>query len=377
MKQYTTIPALFVMLLLINACGNHSAIDDNSANEKDHLIQITQKQIASEGIEMGEPSNRIFDEHITCNGYIMAPSDGIAQISTPLSGIVKNINCSLGDFVKKGEVLCSITSNELITFQQDFAEISARLSRLRADYERNKILYDEKIGAEKDFLAAESEYNAMTAKFHALKIRLELMGLDVSKIEKGNMYSSFPVVAPIKGYITNLNLVLGQFAEQQKSLMEIVDVNKLQLKLFVYQEDMSKLIPGQNISFKSLGDQNSLHSATLLSTGKSIDPETKTIQCLARIKNDDGTDFINQSYIEAQVIVNQSEVRALPTEAVLKSEKDYFVFVVDKVDKEVYYIRKVKVSVGRVFKEFSEITEGNITGKVLINGVYNLQSKLE
>lgn len=236
MRQYTIITLSLIFISLISGCGRHSGTNESLTGEQDHLIHITQKQLDSEGIKFGEPAKRLFNEQIAVNGYIMAPTEGIAQISIPVSGNVESINCSLGDFVKKGEVLGTILSNELIVLQQDFAETAAKLKQVKADYDRIKILYDEKIGAGKDFIAMESEYKAVTAKYHSLKIRLELLRLNVNKIENGEFVASYPVVAPIKGYVTNMNMVLGQFAEQQRQLIEIVDVNKLQLRLSIFQK---------------------------------------------------------------------------------------------------------------------------------------------
>ncbi|MEA1898807.1 MAG: efflux RND transporter periplasmic adaptor subunit, partial [Bacteroidota bacterium] len=190
----------------------------------------------------------------------------------------------------------------------------------------------------------------------------------------GELYSEFSITAPIDGYITNLNIMLGQFIEQQKSLIKIIDVNQLQLQLSVFENDLKELNIGQNIKFYSLGRPNTIHYARLSSVGKTINLESKTIQCIAKINNEDGFSFINNSYIEARIIINQREAKALPNEAILKSGKDYYVFIVEKSDKQIYYFRKVKVNIGSVSNEFTEIIAGEGLTKVVTNGVYNLQT---
>ena len=304
MKLYKSNLAFLLLLVLIPpGCSNTSVTNGDIESETEQLIRITQEQVISEEIELGEPTSHIFEESFTCNGYIMAPANGMAQISTPVSGIVEAVNCALGDYVNKGEVLCLLSSNDLMVIQQEFAETSAKLKQLKADYERSKTLFDEKIGAEKDFLAVESDYKAMTAKYNSLKIRLEMLSLDVTKIIEGKLYSSFPVVAPIMGYITNMNLLLGQFIEQQQSLVEIIDINQLQLQLSIFEDNIAKLRTGQNVQFNSVGETSSTHSATVTSIGKTINPESRTIMCIANISDEDGVRFINGAYIEASVIV--------------------------------------------------------------------------
>lgn len=324
---------------------------------------------------IGTISSQTFEDEVRCNGYITAAANGMAQVSTPFAGIVESVNCSMGGFVKKGQTLCMISGNDLMALQQEFTETSARLRRLKSDYERSKSLYDEKIGAEKDFIATESEYRATKSKYLSLKLRLELLRLNIAKIEAGDLYASFSLISPINGYITKQNLVLGQFIEQQKLLVEIVDISKLQIQLSVFEKDIAKLKTGQIVNFSAPGENSFRNKATLVSIGRAVDPVTKTVTCIAAIKNRQQTNLINQSYIEAIIAVNSSEAKALPTESLIKSGKDYYVLLIEKSDNEAYYLRKQKVNIGRNAKGFAEITGGNDLPKVLLKGVYNLSSE--
>ncbi|MCK5840301.1 MAG: efflux RND transporter periplasmic adaptor subunit [Bacteroidales bacterium] len=376
MRRYNLINALFIVLLFITfGCADTSKTNEDVISETGRFIQITQKQFASDNMEIGEVTIQNFKDEVKCNGYITAPPNGMAQISTQISGIVETINCSFGDYVKKGDILCMLSTNELFVLQQNFIETSAILKRLKADYERSKALFNEKIGAEKDLISIESEYEAMMAKHQSLKLRLELLKLNVSKIEAGELYAAFPVIAPINGHITSLNIVLGQFIELHKTLIEIVDVNQLQLQLSVFENDIKKLKPGQRIQFNSMGETDSLHYAILFSTGKTINMESMTIQCIAKIENKDKVMFINHSYIEAAIIVNQREANALPNDAISKAGQDNFIFVVEKSDNQIYYLRKVKVNIGCVSKGFSEIINGDALTKIITKGVYNLHTE--
>lgn len=376
MKRINSIFAAFILLIFTTSgCGESVKTMENTANESGHRIQITKKQFDSDSMKIGVATMHYFEDEVRCNGYILAPANGMAQISAPLSGIVENIHCSIGDYVTKGQILCKLTSNELMLLQQDFAETSAKLNRLKSEYERSKTLFDEKIGTEKDFIATESEYKTMKSKYQSLKLRLELLKLNASKIEAGELYSTFAVISPINGYITNMNVVLGQFTEQQKELLEIVDVDQLQLRLSVFENDINKLKIGQDIRFNTSGEPASVHSAILTSIGKTINPESKTIQCVAKINNESGDTYINRSYIEAMIIVNQKEAYALPNDAIVKSGKDYYVYIVEKLDSQTCDLRKEKVAIGRVSKGFTEIIKGKDLTKVLIQGVYNLPAE--
>ena len=327
----------FSILFFMSGCAGPEATDDVGSNESEDLIQITQQQYEAENMEIGEISMQPFEETITCNGHVAAPPNGMAQISTQISGIVESIHCSIGDYVKKGQVLCRLASTELIMLQQDFAETSVNLKRLKADWERSKALYEEKIGAEKDYLATESEYQINKAKYQTLKLRLENLDLDVVKIEAGELYGTFPIMTPISGYITDLQIVLGQFIENQKKLIEIVDINQFRLQLSVFETDMKYIKVGQDVQFRTVGESDIIHTATITSIGKTINMETKTIKYFAKIEKAEAFKLINNTYIEAKISVNQTAAEALPSEAILKSGQDYYVLVLEKSENQNYY----------------------------------------
>jgi cobalt-zinc-cadmium efflux system membrane fusion protein len=363
------------LVCLTPGCGGPEKTKEDEGSEAVQLVQVSHKQFESEGMKIGDASMQPFDDEVTCNGYIMAPANGMAQISAPLAGIVEAVHCATGEYVKKGQTLCMISGNELMLMQLDFAETSAKLKRLESDYKRIQALYNEKIGAEKDFMAIESDYRSMKSKYQSLKLRLEHLKLDVSKIEAGEPYAAYAVKSPLNGYITSVNLVLGQFTEQQKSLIEIVDVSQLQLQLLVFENDVSKLKAGQAVRFNSLNEPVTGHAATLMSIGKTINPESRTIQCIAKIENGVGTDLINRTYVEAKVTVAQKKAMALPNDAFVKSGKDHFIFIVEKQKDQTYYLRRVKVSIGKTSGDYTEISGGTDFKTVLIKGVYNLPAE--
>ncbi|MCF6171130.1 MAG: efflux RND transporter periplasmic adaptor subunit [Bacteroidales bacterium] len=375
MKRTFFLPAIFIVIIIVaTGCGQAESTGQEEVLSSDGLIQLTRKQFETDGMRTGEPVMANFGGKVKCYGYITTPPNGMAQISARISGLVDAVYCLPGDYVKKGKVLCMLSTNELIVLQQDFAVTSAKLASLKAGYERVRALYDEKIGSEKEYIATESEYKAMQAKYQALKLRLQMLNLEPSKIEAGELYPRFPVIAPISGYITSLNIVLGQFVEQQTVLMDIVDVKQLQLQLSVFENDLDKLKTGQRIRFTSLGKPGTTHFAVLSSIGKSVGTASKTIPCIARIDMEEGAHHINNSYVEATIILSNREAKSLPDEAIVKSGDEYFVFVVEKSDGQSYFLRKVKVNIGSKSDGFTEIVGATAKlSDVVIGGVYNLQ----
>ena len=373
MKRYKILLIFLSMMFLAVSCSSENRHDGTEESSDARLIRLTQEQFAVNGMKLGKVSSYDFENIIDCNGYVAATPNGLASVSTQVGGLVKRINVAAGDIVKKGEVLCELTSNDFIKMQQEFSEASAKLKQLRSDYLRSKELYSQDIGSEKDFVAKESAYKAMKAKYKALKLQLTLLDLDVKKIENGDLFLTYPVVSPIRGQVSDVYINLGQYVEQQQKLMEVVDESQLQLRLSVFENDIYYLKPGQKVNFYTINNKDSVYTATLNNISKSIDPDTKTITCLADIEQAQGVNFVNNAFIRAGIITDKQEAPALPNSAFIKSGTSYYVLSLEKKEGDTYYFHKVKVLTGRVSKHFIEVKNPGDLGEVLVSGVYNLK----
>ncbi len=369
MKKYIFI---IYSLILATSCSNEQVKTQASESEINDLIEISEAQFKQAKMELGNPEVMQFDSEVTCNGYVSASANGLAKVNTQLSGIVESINVSIGDYVKKGQVICTLSSNEFISLQENFTVASAKLKVAKKNFERSKELYKENVGSEMEFNNAESEYKTLLANYNSFKTRLKMMKLNVSNIEDGKPYSLLPIYAPINGYITNRTIVLGDFIDAQKGLMEIVDNKKLQLVLSVFGEDLNSLKEGQEVKFTTVGNFDKSFSATLSTVGRAINEETKTIQCIAKIKDLKDYNFVNKTYVEARILVDKKDVLSVPTQSIVKIGKNRYVLALEKKDNGNYLFKKVKVRIRNKYNGYTAIYKVEGLNNILIKGVYNL-----
>jgi len=337
------------------------------------FIEITKAQFDSEKMEFGEPTLSSFSELVHFTGTIIPAVNGRAQISLPTQGVITRIYCKPGQLMGKGGVLFEVSGNEFIDLQKDFAESSAVLQRLKSEYERLKELNAENIGTKKELILAESSYNAEKARLNALKIKLENLGLDISKIEEGTFFSSFLVKAPIKGHVTGIYTNIGQYVESQQTIAEITDSESFQLKLSVFEKDISKVKTGQSVEFYLSGSKAANFTANIISVGKMINPETKTLDCFAELESLKKEQLVSNQFVEGDVIVNSDSVFSIPEAAVLKSENDFFVLTFEKESGVVIFLRKTKIITGRHNEGNVELIEIPDSKKILVKGAYNLR----
>lgn len=339
--------------------------------QESELIAITSQQFVNDSMQLGHIELRPFENTIKCNGTIIPLPNGMAKVNAPVNGIIKRINCQNGQLVKKNQILAELTGNEIIDIQKEFAEASANYKRLKSEYERIKSLYNEKVTSEKDFMLSESDFKTAMAKYNALKLKIEIIGFSISKIENGEFYSSYSIKSPINGYIASLQTNIGNYIDSQTELFQVINPEMFQIKLSVFANDISALQKGQTVRFKSV-NSTATHNATISSVGVTVSNETKSIECYASINDLENITPIANDFIDSEIITNTDTVQTLPNEAIIKTDIGSFILVLNKQENDKYFFNKVEIKTGRQYKGYTEIQNTSITGLIATKGVYNI-----
>ena len=354
-------------------CGNKKSGSEAGDSTGDSaLVAISNRQFEAMQMEFGELQEAKFHESVKVNGHVISSVRGQAQVTSRIPGTIRIISRELGDFVSAGSVLCTVESNDFIVLQQDFATVSNRFNEAKKAYERLQTLYRDSIAARKDFIAAESAYNSLLAQYNGMKHRLSLLNVDPAQIEKGDFYRILEVRSPIDGYITQVNSMIGEYVTPEKMLMTIVNANQFYLQLDVYEKDIAQLAVGQNIRFYNSSNPSEKFSAKLTRTGKSIDPEKKTIVCTAQIESIN-SGFVNNMYVEAEVSVKEYTAKGIPGDALeALADGTYRIYLLEKKSGDNIYLKSVSVTTGLTSNNMVEIKTPLPTQQVLVKGVYNL-----
>ncbi|RYD84316.1 MAG: efflux RND transporter periplasmic adaptor subunit, partial [Sphingobacteriales bacterium] len=225
------------------AAANPSAIKEVALNEAQYIAS---------GITLGTFSLKNLSDVVSANGYTKSPPQNQADISVHLGGIVKSINVIEGQYVKKGQLLATIESPEFARLQEAYLTSKSNLEFLTLEYDRQKILSDENVNSKKVFQRTKSDFEIEKARFNSLQKQLSILNLGNSS----KASSSMPVLASISGSITEVNIKIGSNAEVGKPLFNIVDNSKLHVDLLVYEKDLQKVKPGQNIRFTLTNQDN-------------------------------------------------------------------------------------------------------------------------
>ncbi|MBM6991832.1 MAG: efflux RND transporter periplasmic adaptor subunit [Prevotella sp.] len=367
MKKITTYLLTLLAAGALFSCSGKKA--ETAAPVDDGLIEITPEQFKSSHMRLGSMGSQTFRDRVECKGYVSAPANAMSKICPPIAGKIINIHYKIGDYVPAGRVIATISGNDFMALQQSFAESAAAYSKAKMDYERAQGLWAEKIGAQKDFLAAKTYYRSAYASYESLRSRITALGISPARIEGGKMYTSYPVMAPISGYLTQINAVIGQYIDVETDIAELVNLNALQLKVSVYEADVRRLRPGQTILFGTTGSNNRTLQARLTTIGKTVNPDTKMIDCVAAISKSNGVSLVNESFVEASIIIDARQAPALPVTAVQKQGTSSFVYVVEKRKGNSYMLRKTPVNVGQTDGSYIEIKTQLPNKDIVLEGI--------
>lgn len=351
-------------------------------------VHLNEAQYKATGLVLGGFEKKNLSEVINANGYTKLPPQNQAQVSVQLPGTVQSIKVMQGQAVKAGQILATMQSmaynnlrlereklNESLTASQ------ANLEFLKLEFARQKELSDENVNAKKVFQKVSSDLQMEEAKIKTLQSQIAILG---QNIEIGGNSSSpiINIVAPISGNITDINVTIGAAAEVGKPLFSIVDNSKMHVDLLVYEKDLFKVKPGQNVRFILTNQDGSELRGKIFSVGKSFENETKSVAVHADILNEKQM-LIPGMYVNALVDVGANTVDALPVDAIIKAEGREFVFLLEEEAKTAegteFHFQRIEVKTGTSQLGYVQTTflQPVETAKnIVVKGAYYLQSHL-
>lgn len=376
MKTYlikiVSISLIFVLAVACNSSKTSEKEVHEVENTNANLVKITIAQFENSKMELGAVSNQTFSEGIKTNGFIDVPPANKASVSAIMGGYVKISNLLIGDKVKKGQFLLSIENPDFIEIQQQFLEVFERLNYLESEYERQKTLFEEKITSQKNYLKAESDFKMARAIHNGLEQKLRLMNINPANVKQGKLTSVIPVYAPISGNVTDVNTSVGKFMNASDVLIEIIDSEHKHLELVVFEKDVLQVKEGQIIYFQT--PENSLKSYTgeVHLIGKSIDEQNRTVRVHGHLENENEP-FVVGMFVEAEIITNSIEKKALPINAVLEEGGSYFILVLKQKNENYLEFEKKSITIGLKNENWVEIIDFKNTldnSQILIKGAF-------
>jgi membrane fusion protein (multidrug efflux system) len=279
-----------------------------------------------------------FTSYIEVQGKVDA--DENVTLSPEMGGVVTKVNVKAGDEVSKGQILLELDSKLI---QQGMAELQTGLDMSTTMYNKQKSLWDQKIGTEVQYISAKSQKEGLERKMATMQQQL-----DMSRVK-----------SPINGTVDEVYLKLGQMAAPGFPAVRVVNFANLKVKAEVPESYASRVKKG-NPAVVLFPDINDSVSAEVSFSAKVIGALNRTFN--VEVALDNKKDY-HPNMIAVLKIVDYSNKNSIvvPEGTLQHTEEGYYVYI-DNAGKA----KKVRVTIGHEYSGKAEITSGLKEGDKLV-----------
>jgi RND family efflux transporter MFP subunit len=211
-----------------------------------------------------EITPRKFDHYVQTQGSVEA-EDNIL-VSAKSMGIVSQVYVTEGQQVSRGQILAQL-DNAVI--KQNIEAMKSQLELATSIYNRQKNLWDQKIGTEVQFLQAKTNKEGLERQLASLQ-------------EQGDMSK---IVSPISGTVDEISAKVGENLAPGLPAFRVVNTSNLKLKSSVSEAYVTNIKKGNRVSI-SIPELNKEIEGKVLFVGKNIDPLSRTFNVEVQLPSD-------------------------------------------------------------------------------------------
>lgn len=327
MKQATYI--LLIASAFIYSCKN-STNHETSAETAYCLDAEFKKKI-----EIISPSIQPIQERYHLNGSVESNPEKMLKYTALVSGVVTNVNFSLGEKVTKGQVLAELKSTDLSTLQAEITTLDNEIKLAERKLNATKSMYADGISSQKELLADEGELATLRSKRTSLNNNLQLFGGQSGK-------NILQIKAPTSGIIIEKNINPGmQIAAQGEELFTIADLSDVWVMANIYTTNINKIHSGMPVDITTLSYPDEKFAGKISAIGQILHEDSKVLNARINLSN---ADFKLKPGMQVDITaIENSEQTAIsiPTSVIIFDDNQYFVIIYkDDCNLE---IRKIKI----------------------------------
>lgn len=332
-----------ISILAFIACNNNSPKEKNQTLKKEKEVSVS------------EVKTREFSHYIEIQGRVDGEDN--VGVSAKTIGVVTNIFVSVGDDVKKGQILAQIDDQFI---RQSVKEIQTQIDFASDLYNKQKNLWEQKIGSEVQYLSAKTNKEAMENR-------------KASILEQMDM---FKIVSPVEGTVEDIPIKVGQSVAPGLPIFRVINFSKVKVVAEVAEVFTAKIKKGNDVIIY-FPDLNQEMPAKLTFSSKYINPTNRTFIIEIRLQPGEAEYRANMIAIIKIKDYTSADAVTLPVNIVQSDANDKYVFIsVNEKGKNI--AKKQIVKTGQSYNGIIEIIEGLKPGdKVITTGYQDLDDKQE
>lgn len=290
-----------------------------------------------------------FNHYVEVQGVVDA--DQNVAVSPQTAGIVTNVYVREGSDVRKGQVMAELDAAVL---KQSLEEVKTQLDLANNLYEKQKALWDKKIGSEIQFLQAKTNKESLEKRVKTLQGQIDLAR----------------ITSPINGTVESVPLKVGQMASPgvPTSLIRVINMSTAKITADVSENFASRIKNGNDalVRFPDLGKEI---ESKLTFTSRFIDPTNRTFKVECRLSDRDIELRANMvAYVKIKDYTNDKTF-CLPVNYIQSNQEGKFVYVASQSNNQWIASRRM-IKTGMDYNGVAEILSGITEGDKVISAGY-------
>lgn len=294
-----------------------------------------------------EAKQEVFNHYLELQGDVKTKQNVLIYPEMP--GTLEKVYVTRGQNISKGQVLATIDDGGIA---QQVAQLEATTALAKTTFERQKSLWEQKIGSEIQFLQTKTNYEAQKNSLAQIKKQL----------------GKSTILAPFSGVIDDVIKEQGTVVApgMGSEIFRIVNLNNMYIETAVPEKYISNVTKGKNVEV-FLPMLSKTLNTKIRETGNFINPANRTFMIEIEILNSDKSIKPN---LTAKLKINDYTSRKailIPQSIISENaEGQQYVYIITDLNGTKGIAKQTVVITGKTQGDVIEILEGISEGDMLI-----------
>lgn len=254
-----------------------------SFSQQEGKVNMTDSQIQAASISLDTSVPATIRSALQFPGEIKFNEDRTAHIVPRAAGVVESVHASLGQQVKKGQVLAVISSASVSETRSELQAAQRRRELAQTTYEREQSLWQQKISPEQDVLQARQALREAEITVANVTQKLQTLGASTSSGALGRL----ELRAPFNGMVVEKHIALGEAVKEDASVFTLSDLSSVWAELSVAARDLAQVRVGERVVVRA-GASDAVANGTVSYVGSLIGEQTRTAPARVVLPNPQG-----------------------------------------------------------------------------------------
>jgi cobalt-zinc-cadmium efflux system membrane fusion protein len=276
-------------------------------------VELNEKQMASVKVE--KVQEYVFPVERSAVGSIDFNEDMTVQVFTPYQGRILDLYAKVGDEVKKGDILFTIDSPDLLAAESNLIAAAGVMELTSRALNRLKVLYESRAVAQKDLEQAISDQQTADGALKAARDAVRIFGKTEAEIDaivqERKADPKLVVPSPISGRVTARSAAPGLFVQpgSAPAPYSVADISTMWMLANVAESDVSAIQVGQEVKVSLLSYPGKIFEGRISTITSMVDPNSHRM--LIRSDIDDPNHELRSGMFATFVIRTGDPVRSL------------------------------------------------------------------